>query len=164
MAKKGSKKKGGEEIKSTRAPTIVNRKARHDYHIMETFEAGIALIGAEVKSIREGKVNISDAYARVRNGEAWLIGLHISPYKNQNTFEEYNPSRSRKLLLHKKQIDKLSSMTQEKGLTLIPLKIYFKRGRAKLELGVGKGKKLYDKREDLKRKTAQREMERAMKR
>lgn len=163
MSKRSKKTAAKGEGGSGRAPTIVNRKARHDYHIVESMEAGIALSGAEVKSIREGKISLQDAYARIKKGEVWLIGLHISPYKNLNTFEAYNPERDRKLLLHKRQIAKLAATVSEKGLTLLPLKIYFTRGLAKLELGVGKGKKLYDKREDLKRKEAQREMERALK-
>lgn len=153
---KGAGKKAG-------PPTIANRKARHDYHILESLEAGIALTGAEVKSIRDGKISFKDAHARIKNGEVWLVGAHISPYKNKNSFDPYNPLRDRKLLLHKKQIKKLAASTQEKGLTLIPLKLYFKRGLAKIELGVGKGKKLYDKRYDLKKKETEREIDRALK-
>ncbi len=123
----------------------------------------MVLKGAEVKSIREGKISLKDAYAKIRNGEVWLSGSHISPYKNLNTFAEYNPTRERKLLLHKKQIIKLTKSVKEKGLTLVPLKIYFKNGRVKLELGIGKGKKMYDKRYDLKEKDAKRDIDRAMK-
>jgi len=149
--------------KKTGAPTIFNRKARHDYHILESLEAGIALTGAEVKSVRDGKISFKDAHARIKNDEAWLVGAHITPYKNQNSFDPYNPLRDRKLLLHKKQIKKLSASIHEKGLTLIPLKLYFKRGLAKIEMGLGKGKKLYDKRYDLKKKETEREIDRALK-
>lgn len=162
MARRGKKTKG--EEKKSAPPTIVNRRARHDYHVLETVEAGIVLIGAEVKSVREGKINLAESYARAKGGEAWLVGANISPYAAMNTFQAYEPTRDRKLLLHKKQIKKLEAATREKGLTIVPLKVYFKRGLAKVELGVAKGKKLYDKRETLKRRTAEREMDRAMKR
>lgn len=160
MAKKD--KKGDEP--SGRTPSILNRSARHDYHILDSMEVGIVLKGSEVKSIRQGKVNLKDAFARVMKGELWLMGMHITPYANVNTFETLEPMRDRKLLLHRKQLVKLEEATAEKGLSLIPLKIYFKNRRAKLELGVGKGKKLYDKREDAKEKDAKREIDRAMKR
>lgn len=159
---KSSSAKGGGKKKSG-PPSIVNRKARHDYHILESLEVGIALTGAEVKSIRDGKITFKEAHARIKNDEVWLVGAHISPYKNQNSFEPYNPLRDRKLLLHKRQIKKLAASTQEKGLALIPLKLYFKHGLAKIELGVGKGKKLYDKRYDLKKKETEREIDRALK-
>jgi len=164
MARSGKKRKDAEEDKGGRTPVIINRKARHDYHIIESMEAGLALAGSEVKSIREGNINLKDAYARIKDGEVWLIGLHISPYKHLNTFFPYDPLRDRKILLHKNQIKKLTAAVREKGLTLVPLKIYFKRGLAKLELGVGKGKRVHDKREDLKQRAAQREIDRAMKR
>lgn len=144
-------------------PKIVNRKARHDYHIEDSVEAGVVLQGAEVKSIRQGKVNLSDAFAKVVKGELWLHGCHINPYPNMNTFINPDPMRARKLLLHKKQIEKLDKETHRKGYTLLPLKMYFKKGIVKVEIGVGRGKKLYDKREDLKRKDADREVERALK-
>ncbi len=144
-------------------PSILNRKARHNYHIIESMEAGIALTGAEVKSIREGKISLKDSYGKIKNDEVWLIGCHINPYSNLNTFDPYNPLRERKLLLHKKQIKKLAEATHEKGLTLLPLKLYFKRGIVKIELGIGKGKKLYDKRYDIKKRDSEREIERAMK-
>jgi len=157
--KKATSKTGGK----SGHPVIINRKARHDYHILESMEAGLALKGSEVKSIREGKISLKDSYARIEKGEAWLVGCHISAYTNQNTFEPYNPTRTRKLLLHKKQLLRLHATVKEKGLTLLPLKVYFRNGIAKLELGIGKGKKLYDKREDLKKKEADRQIERAMK-
>jgi SsrA-binding protein len=140
----------------------VNRKARHDYHIEETYEAGIVLTGTEIKSIRAGRVNIRDSYARVENGEVFLLNAHISPYEQGNRYN-HDPLRPRKLLLNKREIRQLHSKTQEKGLTLIPLRIYLKNGRAKLELAVARGKKLYDKREDIAARDAKREMERAFK-
>jgi SsrA-binding protein len=140
----------------------VNRRARHDYFIDETYEAGVALLGSEVKSLRDGKANLVDSYAQIRNGEAFLINSHISPYPGANQFN-HDPTRSRKLLLHTREIERLTGKTKERGLTLIPLKIYFKGGRAKVELGLARGKKLYDKRETLRRKVAQREVERSLK-
>ncbi len=140
----------------------VNRKARHDYHIEETYEAGIVLTGTEIKSIRAGRVNIRDSYARVENGEVFLLNAHISPYEQGNRYN-HDPLRPRKLLLNKRERRQLHSKTQEKGLTLIPLRIYLKNGRAKLELAVARGKKLYDKREDIAARDAKREMERAFK-
>ncbi|MFV1951990.1 MAG: SsrA-binding protein SmpB [Nitrospinota bacterium] len=140
-----------------------NRKARHEYYIEETYEAGIALKGTEVKSLRQGKSNLKDSYARIENGEIYLYNCHISPYTHGNILN-HDPLRRRKLLLHKRDIKKLYGKIEERGLTLIPLRMYFSmRGIAKLELAVAKGKKTYDKRETLKRKTAEREMERALK-
>ncbi|MDX1646415.1 MAG: SsrA-binding protein SmpB [Longimicrobiales bacterium] len=138
-----------------------NRKARHEYEILETYEAGIELKGPEVKSLREGHVSFQDAFARVDNGEAWLYSLHISPYEQANRYNE-DPLRPRKLLLHRRQIEDLAVQTDAKGLTLVPLEIYFKRGYAKILLAVARGKKLHDKRETLKRKQQEREAERAM--
>lgn len=137
-----------------------NRKARHDYHIEETFEAGLVLQGTEVKSLRMGKANLRDSFARVDNGEVFLHNMHISHYEKGNIFN-HDPTRTRKLLLHKSEINKLIGKVQQKGLTLVPLKVYFKRGKAKLELALAKGKKLYDKRQDLAEKDAKREMDRA---
>lgn len=137
-----------------------NRKANHDYFIEETFEAGMVLQGTEIKSIRAGRVNIKDSFARVQNGEVFVHNMHISPYEQGNRYN-HDPLRTRKLLLHKKQIDQLIGFTKEQGYTLVPLKIYLKNGYAKLLLGVGRGKKKYDKREDLKKKAAKREIERA---
>jgi len=153
---------GAEKKRASSTPTIHNRKARHDYHILESLEAGIALKGCEVKSVREGKAQIHDSYVRIKDGEAWLVGCHIPPYKNLNTFEPYFPDRERKLLMRRRQIEKFYSQIKEKGLTLLPLKMYFNRGKAKLEVGLGKGKKLYDKREDMKTREANREMDRAI--
>jgi SsrA-binding protein len=137
-----------------------NRKARHDYHIHETYEAGLVLMGTEVKSLRAGKANLKDSYARVDNGELMLHNMHISPYDQGNRFN-HEPLRTRKLLMHRIEIDKLIGKTKEKGYTLVPLKLYFTRGRAKVELGLATGKQLYDKRQDIAERDAKREMDRA---
>jgi len=139
-----------------------NKKARHDYFIEQTMEAGIVLSGTEVKSVRLGKVNLKDSYANVKNGEVILSGMHISPYEQGNIFNK-DPVRERKLLLHKLEINRLASLIQEKGLTIIPLKLYFNRGKVKVELGVAKGKKLYDKRTDIAERDARREIDRKLK-
>ena len=139
-----------------------NKKARRDYDIDETLEAGIVLWGNEVKSLRDARANLMDAYAWVQKGEVWLSGLHISPYSHTR-IEEQDPTRDRKLLLHAKEIKRLAVKIQEKGYTVVPLRIYFKRGIAKVEIGLGKGKKLYDKREDVKKADARREIERVIK-
>jgi SsrA-binding protein len=141
---------------------VENRQARFNYEIMEKFEAGISLLGTEVKSIREGKANIKEAYADIRNGEAWLIGAHISPYSHGN-ITNHDSLRDRKLLLNAREIDKLQGKVMEKGLTLVPLRLYLKGRLIKLELGVGRGKKLVDKREDIKKRDQEREIQRAMK-
>lgn len=136
-----------------------NKKASHDYFIEETYEAGIVLQGTEIKSIRNGRVNIKDAHARIdRKGEVQLINLHIAEYEQGNRYN-HDPTRSRKLLLHRKEIDKLIGLTQQQGYALVPLKIYIKNGYAKVLIGLGKGKKKYDKREDLKRKQMKRDVE-----
>jgi len=140
----------------------VNRKAYHDYHIQESLEAGIVLKGSEIKSIRAGKVNLSDAYARPENGELWLYNSHIASY-DAASYNTHEPIRPRKLLLHRKEIDILASKVMQKSLTLVPLKLYIKHGVAKVELGVAKGKKVYDKREAIARRDAEREVERALK-
>lgn len=143
-------------------PIAQNRKASHDYFIEETYEAGIVLKGTEIKSIRAGRVNLKDSHARIDNGEVHLINMHISPYDHGNRYN-HDPTRTRKLLLHKKEIDKLIGLTQRQGYTLVPLKLYIKNGFAKLLIGLGKGKKLYDKREDLKQKQMKRDIDRALK-
>lgn len=140
-----------------------NRKAYHDYHVLETLEAGIALLGTEIKSIRTGGVNLREAYARVENGEVWLHNLHIARYDPGNQFN-HDPDRARKLLLHKKEIQEMAVQTQGKGLTVVPLRLYLKDHLAKVELGVVRGKKLYDKRDAEARKDAEREMARAVRR
>jgi SsrA-binding protein len=139
-----------------------NRKALHDFDIEETYEAGIVLTGPEVKSIRQGRANLKESYARIRNGEVFLIGAHVSPYANA-THREQLPTRDRKLLLHRREIARLVGKSQEEGKTLIPLRLYAKDGNIKLEIAVASRKKQYDKRREIARRTAEREMERAMK-
>jgi len=139
-----------------------NRKARHDFFIHETFETGLELKGTEVKSLRAGKANLKDSYAFIKNGEVFVEHMHISPYEQGNIFN-HDPLRVRRLLMHKSEIVKLFSQTREKGFTLVPLKIYFKHGRAKLELALASGKHNYDKRADLQAKAAKRDIERALK-
>lgn len=136
---------------------VENRRARHEYHILESIEAGLALTGSEVKSIRAGGASLTEAYARFRDGEAWLMGMHIPPYK-QGSFSNSEPTRPRKLLLHKEEIARLSSRVAEKGLTMVPLRLYFTRGIAKVQLGVARGKKLWDKRADAAKRDVEREI------
>lgn len=150
MAQKGSK------------TVAQNRKARHNYHIENTYQAGIVLTGTEIKSIRAGRVNLQDSFARVHNGEVFLHNMHISPYEQGNRYN-HDPVRTRKLLLHRDEINKLIGLTKEKGFSLVPLDVHLTRGRAKIKLALAKGKKLYDKREDLKKKAAKRDVERAFK-
>jgi len=137
-----------------------NKKAYHDYFVEDTFETGIVLQGTEIKSIRAGRVNLKDSYARVQNGEVFLYGMHVSPYEQGNRYN-HDPLRERKLLLHRREINKLIGETKETGYALVPLKVYLKNGYAKVLLGLARGKKKYDKREDLKQKEAKREIERA---
>ena len=139
-----------------------NKKASHDYFIEETIEAGMVLQGTEIKAIRAGRVQLKDSYVQIRDGQAWISNMHISPYEQGNRFN-HDPLRVRKLLLHKKQISELLGRTKQDGYTIVPLKMYIKDGYAKLLIGVGKGKKNYDKRDDLKKKEAKRDMERAFK-
>lgn len=138
-----------------------NRKARHDYHIHETYEAGIVLTGTEVKSLRAGKANLKDSYARIENTELMLHNLHISPYDQGNRFN-HEPLRTRKLLMHRAEINKLIGQTKEKGYALVPLKLYFSHGLAKVQLGLATGKKNYDKRQDIAERDAKRDMDRVM--
>ena len=138
-----------------------NRRARYEYEILDTWEAGIALLGAEVKSLRTGKANLSDSYATVRRGEAFLVNVHISPYDKAGR-DNPEPRRERKLLLHRREIARIRASVAEKGLTLVPLKLYFKNGRAKVELGLARGKRRYDKRETIRRRDQEREMQRAV--
>jgi SsrA-binding protein len=138
----------------------LNRRARHEFAIDDTIEAGLVLTGTEIKSIRAGKVNLTDAYARIERGEAWLVGAHVAPWEGGNRFN-HEPKRDRKLLLHRAQIDQLLGKTKSKGLTLVPLRLYIDdRGKAKLELGLGKGKQLHDRRRDIAARDARRELER----
>lgn len=138
-----------------------NRKARHEYFVEDRYEAGIILTGTEIKSIRAGRVNLKDSYAEIKNGEIWLVQMHISPYEQGNRFN-HDPLRKRKLLLNRTEIARLSSRVQQQGMTLIPLKIYLKHGLAKIDLGLCKGKKTYDKRDDIAKRDAQRDVERAL--
>jgi SsrA-binding protein len=139
-----------------------NRQAYHDYHIEETIEAGIALTGTEVKSIREGRINLRDAYVRIEDGEAWLVNAHIAPYSHGNR-ENHEPTRPRKLLLHKREIGYLAGKSSMRGLTIVPLKVYLKNGRVKVELGLARGKRQYDKREAIAERDMRRELERELK-
>lgn len=149
-----------EETSETQ-PIARNKRARHDYHILETWEAGLVLSGTEVKSLRDGQANISDAYAIVKDGEVFLLNLHIAPYEQGNQFN-HDPTRTRKLLLHRKEIRRMIGAVERQGLTLIPLELYFKRGIAKVTLALGKGKKLHDKRDTARERDAEREMARAV--
>lgn len=153
MSQSGSRR--GDQV------VITNRKARHDYLILDTWECGIVLLGAEVKSIRDSRANLLDAYARVEDGEIWMYGMHVSPYAFSRG--DIDPVRRRKLLLNAREIVEISQRTQEKGLTLIPLRVYFKDGRAKIELGLARGKRAYDKRHALAERDANRETARALK-
>lgn len=142
-------------------PIARNKRARFDYHILETFEAGLVLKGTEVKSLRDGRANISDAYGIIKDGEAYLLNLHISPYESRG-YADHEPDRTRKLLLHRKEIRRLIGAVERQGLTLVPLELYFKRGKAKVALALGKGKKLHDKRDTERERDAAREIARAV--
>lgn len=150
-------------VKKGIKPVAQNRKARHEYFIEDTYECGIALVGTEVKSVRAGKCNLKDAYARVENGEIFIKGMHISPYEQGNIFNR-DPFRERKLLMHKREIMKLKRLSEADGYSLIPLQLYLKDGLVKLELAVAKGKKLYDKRQSIAERDAKRDVERKMSR
>ncbi|QDS97290.1 SsrA-binding protein SmpB [Adhaeretor mobilis] len=159
--KKSKKKKAAKEENKNERPITNNRKARHNYEVLDTLECGIQLVGSEVKSLRAGEVSIEEAYARVIRGEVFLIQCDISEYKHSNALN-HQPRRQRKLLLHRGEISKFAGSAYEKNLTLVPLKLYFKRGRVKVLLGICKGKKTYDKRDSLKKKDMQRDIDRAM--
>jgi SsrA-binding protein len=148
--------------KKERRVIAENRKARHDYHVLETWEAGVALLGTEVKAIREGRVNLRDSYARVNNGEVWMMNVHISPYSHRGS-ADHAEMRQRKLLMHRHEIRKLVGQTAEKGLTLVPLELYFKGGRVKVLLALAKGKQAHDKRETIRRREVDRETRAAVK-
>jgi SsrA-binding protein len=139
-----------------------NRKARHEYHLLDRYEAGVVLTGTEVKSLREGRAEVRQAYADIRGNEAWLIGLHIAPY-DQGSTKSHDPDRDRKLLLHRKEIASLIGKVKEKGFTLVPTRLYFKDGKVKAEIALAKGKELHDKRRDIADRDAKRQMERALK-
>lgn len=151
--------KAGAKPKEAQEPTIDNRRARFEYEWLERFEAGVALTGTEIKSIRTGQVSLNEAYARVRDGEIWLLGMHIPPYK-AGSFSNHEPNRPRKLLLHREEIVRLSAKVAEKGFTLIPTRMYFKRGKVKVDLALARGKKLWDKRRETKEREAVRDMAR----
>lgn len=151
-----------EEKKKNTPPKIQNRKARHDYHIDETFEAGVALKGTEVKSIRAGKASLNEAFAYLQNGEVWLKNMYVKPYEF-GTYNNHDERRDRKLLLKRSEIREIDKYINQKGFALIPLKLYFKRGYAKILVGLGRGKKSYDKRDDIKEKDARRELDRKIK-
>ena len=150
------------EREKAQSSVAENRKAFHDYHLLETFEAGLVLLGTEVKAIREGRVNLRDSYARVEDGEVFLYNVHISPYSHRG-YADHEPLRRRKLLLHKSEIRKLIGKTVEKGMTLVPIRMYFKDGRVKIAVSIAKGKKDYDKRETIKKREADRETRAAVK-
>jgi SsrA-binding protein len=149
--------------KSNPGVVAENRKARHDYDVEETVEAGLVLTGSEIKSVRAGRVNLRGSFARVINDEVFLFEAHISPYEQSGTYFNHDPTRRRKLLLHRREISRLDGLVRQKGMTLVPLRIYFKGRRAKLELAVARGKKNYDRREDIAKRESQRDIERAMK-
>lgn len=163
MAKKetpAAAKKADEKI---RFKTVAeNRRARHEFHVLDVYEAGIVLAGTEVKSIRQGRANLADSFARVEDGELWLYNCHISPYDHGNRFN-HEPLRKRKLLMRSKEISKLKSQMQEKGLTIVPLKLYFKGNWAKVDVALARGKQLYDKREDIAKRDSKRQIERIIK-
>lgn len=158
-----SKKKKADKSNDDKNERVIaqNRKARHNYHVLETLECGIELVGSEVKSLRLGSLSLDEAYGRVIGDEVWLVGADIPEYKFANV-QNHDPRRRRKLLLHRREIKKFANQAFEKGLTLVPLKMYFKRGRAKLLLGMGQGKKSYDKRESMRKRDMQRDIDREM--
>jgi SsrA-binding protein len=159
MAKMKQQRAATQEDKSRNEPFVDNRRARFEFEILDSLEAGLALTGTEVKSIRQGGVSIAEAYARFRDGEAWLMSMHIPPYK-EASFNNVDPNRPRKLLLHKEQIASLESRVKEKGLTIVPLRMYFTRGKVKIQLGLARGKKLWDKRADVAKRDVEREIAR----
>lgn len=162
MAKKNNSKKKADDDPNEKL-IAQNRKARHEYEVLDTLECGIVLVGSEVKSLRNGRLSLDEAYARMDKGEVWLVGCDIQEYTFANQLN-HDPRRRRKLLMHRREVKKFASLAYEKQLTLVPLKMYFKRGRAKLLLGLCRGKKTYDKRESLKKKDMQRDIDRALRR
>lgn len=155
MAKTKAPTEGGQKLVTS------NRKAFHDYQIEEEIEAGIVLSGTEIKSIRAGRVNLRDAYARIENGELWLVGMHISPYEHAGSYFQHEPDRPRKLLVHRHELEYLRNRVEAKGYTLVPLRLILRKGRAKIDIGVARGKKLYDKRAAMAERDAKRDLERA---
>jgi len=156
-----AKRAAARDVRGNDRTVATNRRARHDYEILETFEAGLVLHGSEVKSLREGKAQLSDSYARVDDGELWLFGVHIPPWQFASGWGLHDPERKRKLLVHRKEIDELMGRSQQQALTMVPLKIYFKEGRAKVEVALAKGRKLHDKRQAILSREAEREAQRA---
>ena len=156
---KSKQVRAAQKVVKKAAPAVDNRRARHEFHILESLEAGIALTGTEIKSIRAGGISLNQAYARLRDGEMWLLGMHVPAYKLVS-FSNVDPDRPRKLLLHKDQIARLGGKASEKGLTLVPLRLYFTRGKAKVEIGLARGKKLWDKRADTAKRDVEREIAR----
>lgn len=163
MAKKKSDKAKGSQDDPNEKLIAQNRKARFEYEVLETLECGIMLVGSEVKSIRNGRLSLDESYARMDKGEVWLVGCDIQEYTNANVLN-HDPRRRRKLLMHRRELKKFAAQAYEKNLTLVPLKMYFKRGRAKLLLGLCRGKKMHDKRETMKKRDVQRDIDRAMRR
>jgi len=163
MAKKKNKQKTQNSLNPGDRPITENRKSRHKYDVLDTLECGLALFGSEVKSLRSGKISLDESYGRVINNEVWLVGCDIPEYAFSNRMN-HDPKRRRKVLLHRREIRKFAGQAFEKGLTLVPLKLYFKKGRAKLLLGICRGRKLYDKREKMKKETVRRDIERALRR
>ena len=160
---KPSKKKATADANKNDRPIAENRKARREYEVLDTLECGIVLVGSEVKSLRAGRVSLEEAYGRVREEEVWLVGCDIQEYVEANRFN-HNPRRPRKLLLHRREIRRFAAQAYEQGLTLVPLKMYFKRGRAKVLMGICRGKQKYDKRQDMKKAQARRDIQQAMRR
>lgn len=150
-------------MKNGRKIITKNRKARRDYHVLDTYDAGLVLMGSEIKSIRGHRINISDGFVQERDRELWLMNTHIAPYEQARHFGHSDPRRPRKLLLHRREIDRIISKIREQGMTGVPLQVYLERGRAKVEIGIAKGKRQYDKRADLAKRDAQRQIERALK-
>ena len=163
-AKKGADKeaKPGSSDNNKIKEVAGNRKAYHDYFIDEKYEAGLVLSGTEIKSVRDGRVNLRDSFVKIERGQAWLWNTHISPYGHAGAFFNHNPTQARKILLHKSEILKLALKTQQKGLTIVPLRMYLKRGKAKIEIGIARGKKNYDKRDAIAERDANRQIERAV--
>ncbi len=165
MAKKHSTRKARARSDEERGIHRVasNRRARHDYEILETFEAGLSLTGAEVKSLRAGHVALQDSYARIDGGEAWLVGAHVAPYEYASGYGRFEPDRARKLLLHRSEIDELAGKVAQKALTIVPLSVYFREGHAKVEIALARGRRVYDKRHAIAERDAQRDTQRAIK-
>ena len=165
LVAKGSSRKAAARADAERGihRVATNRRARHDYEILETYECGLSLLGAEVKSLRAGHVALQDAYARIDNGEAWLVGAHVAPYEYATGYGRFDPDRPRKLLMHREEIDELGGRVAQKALTLVPLSLYFRDGRAKVEIALARGKRLYDKRHAIAERDAARDTQRTIK-